>query len=247
MNEQMLHVLKQEQSIFIDYNESITIQNFRLFYAPSIKDSQYYNMAYPLTCKEEPDNKELKYIKEFYRNKGLEGLIASTNNSYLRDCKYSYHYMKLEKKITKIEDVQIKITCKKYMNDNELDAFCNIMKNAFSFSDELTEYFHDRLQILSKNHESNHWLVFDRDSLIACSSTFRTNDGGDFLFNVAVTPEYRKKSIGLQLIKYISQYSNSPLYVFTPNSIMKNRILPSIGFSSIGDLLVVPLSHLSEK
>ncbi len=79
------------------------------------------------------------------------------------------------------------------------------------------------------------------------ASTFETNLNNPFLFNVAILPKFQRHSLGSKMLKEIVRQCDKPLYTYSDNPNMRQKILPEIGFESLGSIHLVPLDQYDQR
>src|SRR5690606_8850648 len=91
-------------------------------------------------------------------------------------------------------DEEIPRTELKIIETDDLDAFSNILKTAYSLPDVFVEYFTKKMSRLRDGIPSAFYLAQHGDDICGCWTIFRTGSEVDFLMNFGLLPEFNNLS-----------------------------------------------------
>lgn len=239
-NDLLFACLAEERSIFRDFNSYKDIGNFQVFSSPGLSEIAHWNLAYPLKSSHlTPNPEELRSIKLLFKQQNLSGHILVTDKNQSGGSAEESEYFlltgapKLDKSSLVNEMTHV---------ESELEQFCNLIQTSFSLKSETIAYFKIKMTMLSVRSETKFYIIKLQNNIVGGCSTFRTDSGATFMFNVAIHPRVQKRGLAKDIISYAAKKNTTPLYTYSHNPIMRESILPSIGFTSIGTIWCRPVS-----
>jgi GNAT superfamily N-acetyltransferase len=240
VNQELFNALVEERSIFAQFNSRADTAEYELFYSPDSSQVPHWNLAYPKgPFRNEPSAAAAEEISGRYRALGVAGHFASEDPRFAALAAEESEYFRLAgpvdaEPLAPVDEVD--------NHESGLTAFCDTVQLAFSFTQETRAYFEKKMRILAERAGSRFYVVKRGQEVMGACSTFRTVNGADFLFNVATLPAYQGRGVARSVIQYAAKQSVRPLYTYSHNPAMRQNILPTIGFRSLGVLYCVPLS-----
>lgn len=237
----LMTILGQEQSVFkvfSDYEE--LSDDCTAFVNPDSDEIPHWNMVYPEKFDHRYSRTELAGAKLFYQNRGRMPHLMLFGDRWRERATETSEYFHVDDRIGSglpVMDISEFST----ISDNDLDDFCQIVQVAFGVNDLTIAYFRKKMGMLSRREGTKFWIVSYNGRRCGCVSTFRTQDGSDFMFNFAVLPEFQGLNIGTRMLRYIIEHTSRPLYTYSHNPAMRESLLPNSGFVSVGEIHVVSL------
>jgi hypothetical protein len=243
MEKELIACLEQERSIFRNFSEEKHIGNFVAFKCADSNQVPHWNLCYPKDRKFPiPAEKELHQLLKFYSSTKTIGHLLTTGNGFHGKFAETSEYFQLDKQN---ETANTAIAGVLSRGENDLAGFSDVIKKCFDFDTSTIDHFKEKMLILAKLDGSKFYVVKQNGKIIGCCSTFRGINGtSDFLFNVATLPEARRTGAAKSIISYAAANSLHPLYTYSHNSSMRTKILPGLGFRSIGQTHCVPLTEI---
>jgi len=231
--------LDQERSIFRDFSSYSNIGDFQVFCSPGLSEIPHWNLAYPLVfSKHLPTEGELHNLKEYFHAKQLTGHLALSDKALAGAAAEESEYFAIQGLPNLDKDSRVgQMT----HIESELEQFCDLIKISFSLSDETISYFKNKMAMLQKRPGTKFFIIKLQDKIVGGCSVFVTDNGASFMFNVATHPDVQGGGMAKEIIAYASKMSPKPLYTYSHNPIMRESILPRLGFTSLGTLWCVPL------
>ncbi len=247
MNDILMKTLEEEKSVFevFSINKEIT-KNCVAFATPESNEFPRWNIVYPSKHNYIYQDYELEKCLDFYKNYNLDGHVLTFEDKWERYSVQTEEYFYLDKKLT---DTQTSLDVKEFslISDNDLELFCKIVQQAFDFSNKTKDFFQSKMALLSKKSGSKFWMVYYMGQACGVASVFKTKNNTNFMFNGAVLPEFQRKNICNTTINYCISRAEVPLYTCSNNDIVRKKILPRVGFISIGIVHVIPIHIYKEK
>lgn len=229
----LFQALKEEQSIFRHFSHYIKKNNHTCFWSPEINTVPHWNLVYP---DEQGLEIDLDCIKKLYFENSLTPhIIRFTQPKRVESISEEIEYFFLDK---------MKLNVNKVVHhdishlDGDLDHFCEIIKKAFDFDIKTSQFFYQKMNCLYEQPNSKFYTINKKGSVIGCSSTFRTENGYDFMFNIATLPEFQRRGVAKSIIQYVTQVSERSLLIYSHNPIMREVILPKLGYKSLGSVWI---------
>jgi GNAT superfamily N-acetyltransferase len=242
MNQELFAALVEERSIFRQFSSSLHAGDYELFYSPESSQVPHWNLAYPsLPGMGNPSESTAKALAAKYASLNVNGHFASADPGFARQAAEESEYFRLDERpaptATKAASV-----AEVDNHEDDLPRFCDTIQEVFALNNETRAYFEKKMRLLATRPDSRFYVVKKGSVVVGACSTFRTEGGGDFLFNVAVREEFQGQGLARAVIQYAAERSGRPLYIYSHNPIMREGILPAAGFRSLGVLYCVPLS-----
>lgn len=245
MNNHLLFTsLSEERSIFQSFNSFENIGSFELFSSPGLDEIPHWNLAYPLISSVPyPSTEDFEKINAYYSKMLTQGHLLVQDSKFSSIANEESEYFQLNDTPNLIDQ---NFSKEMSHTDSDLDRFCELIQTSFSLQKRTAEYFRKKMELLRQRPESKFFVVTIGKEIIGGCSTFRTENGSTFMFNVATHPKMQNKGIARDIIAYAALKSSKPFYTYSHNTIMRKTILPNLGFSSIGTVWCVPLNIISK-
>lgn len=236
--------ISQEQSIFRLFSCHAKISNrLTAFHAPDSNEVAHWDSAYPNSMTTKLTRDELALVKQYYKDHDKSGYILSGLPEHRDKSVDTNSYFALKESIGD-RDIDPKSMDKFSAPDlGTLDFFSETIGKCFNLNEETVDFFRKKMVTIKKSVKSHFYVVHYDGNPCGVCSTFRTQNGSDFLFNVGVLPEFRMNGVASQMILFVASQAKTPLYTYTPNDSMRDSILPAAGFKFIGDVYTVPVSE----
>jgi hypothetical protein len=235
--------LKHEIAIYKKFNNYKEFGNLIAFYSPETSEVPHWNLVYHKEGEEvliDPENKII--LNNFYKNQKLQGYLSKfrihTNEKAMEYSDYFYRRYK-ENEIEPNHNLRI-VTFSDCSHDN-FNLFVEIVKNAFSFNDITSDYFSKKMQMISQKVETIFYVAYLNEEAVATSTTYKNEDNSLFIFNMAVSSRFQGNKVGTKLLQAICSHTKSDIYTYSHNQIMRESILPGIGFENLGRVYCVEM------
>ena len=236
-------VLREEQNIFRKFNSNRRISRKCVAYAsPGSQEVPHWNMVYPPDGDHRYTAAELSSAEDFYTSADVTGHVLVTGDEWVaHSAETAEYFVAAGASMTPKEAPEIKEFSSH--GGEDLADFCGIVQSAFALSDGTTTYFRKKMEILSAAVPSRFWIIEFQGRSCGTASIFTTKSGADFLFNFAILPEFQNKHLGTSMLKYVISRAAAPLYTYSPNPVMREKLLPGSGFRPIQTTYAVTLER----
>ena len=228
-------IINEEISIFKIFTEYLELsENAIAFAVPDSEQIMHWNCVYSKVANHKFSKNELDKAQSFYSSLGVKGHLMLIDKKWKKSSLESEEYFYIINNETKsiYHSTDLSEFVPKCTQD--LMSFCKILKSAFNLDDKTTLCFYNKMKVFSEHDGNKFWIVYKNNTPCGCASTFLTQSGHNFLFNVGVMPKYQGQNIGSQMVRSVVSMSDLPLYTYSYNSLMQNKILPDSGFKSAG-------------
>lgn len=242
MTQELLFSLSEERSVFSKFNSYFETENFVAYCSPNLDEIPHWNLIYPKFKQTLiPSADELKILKEYYQSKNISGHLAVNKSALYNIYSEESEYFKLEKST----DINFKFDVSEMSHtENELQSFCELVQKSFNLKSDTIEYFYSKMLVLQQNINSKFFVIKSKNKIIGGCSVFQCAHDSSFMFNVATHPDFQGQKVAQTVIAYASSHCQSPVFTYSHNELMRETILPKVGFKSIGTITCVPLSSL---
>lgn len=239
--------LTQEQSVFRVFSSRRRIsRHCTAFACPGIDEVPHWNTVYPTHASHIYSPGELRDIRRFYGALGVTPHIMTFDAMWADQSAETSEYFYVDQELS-ADQTGLAIDQFSSIPDTDLGTFCAIIQRAFQLNDPTTAYFREQMAKLAMEEGSKFWIVSFDGARCGCTSTFKTVDGSDFMFNFAILPEFQGQGLGARMLNYIFRAVNRPLYTYSDNPVMRNTLLPNAGFSTLGVVHIVALATYLAK
>lgn len=244
-NSLLFTCLREERSIFRSFNSFENIGNFELFSSPGLDEVTHWNLAYPTNSSFLfPRSEDFVKMNSYYDKLAVQGHLLVDDSRFTRIAKEESEYFQLNDSPLVTEQ---NFSSEMSHTDSDLDQFCELIQISFSLQKKTAEYFRKKMELLSLRTDSKFFVIKIGRNIIGGCSTFKTDNGSTFMFNVATHPKMQNRGIGRDIIAYAALKSSKPFYTYSHNAVMRKSILPNLGFTSIGTIWCVPLRKVSKE
>lgn len=241
MAKELFSCLEQERSIFRNFSSYSNIGDFQAFCSQGLSQVPHWNLAYPTKIgKEIPESDEFKKLKSYYESNETPGNLVVTDKQNIGPIfAEESEYFSISDLPSL--DVSSQVNVMTHV-ESELDQFCNLIQLCFSLEERMTLYFKSKMAMLQNREGTKFYIIKVKDKIVGGCSVFGTDNGSSFMFNVATHPSQQGNGVARDVIGYAAKMSPKPLYTYSHNPIMRESILPRLGFRSIGTVWCVPLN-----
>jgi hypothetical protein len=231
--------LEQERSIFRNFSSYQDIGDYQVFCSQGLSQIPHWNLAYPKVFgKDLPSQNELADLLKYYQLKDTPGNIICTEKSFVEKSSEESEYFTISGAPTLEKDTQVN---EMTHIESELDQFCDLIQLCFSLENEMAAYFKQKMAMLQNRPGTKFYIIKLKDKIVGGCSVFVTDNGSSFMFNVATHPAMQGKGVAQEIIGYACKVCPKPLYTYSHNPVMRESVLPRLGFKSIGTIWCVPL------
>lgn len=239
MTEDFFTCLSEERSIFRNFNSYSDLGDFQVFHSPGSDEIPHWNLAYPINLQKLiPNSQDLAKLKSYFKGKNLSGHLAVIDQRFASKFSEESEYFAINS--SPIIEPDSKVNLMTHV-ESELDQFCDLIQISFSLEDRTVSYFRKKMAMLQNRPGTKFYIMKLNAQIVGGCSVFTTDNCSSFMFNVATHPSMQGGGIAKEIIAYAAKMSIRPLYTYSHNPIMRESILPNLGFSAIGTLWCVPL------
>jgi GNAT superfamily N-acetyltransferase len=243
MSQELSTLLREEESIFRNFNSYRRLSAECVAYAsPDSQQIPHWNMVYPPDGNHRYTPGELRLAQDFYSESKLTGHVLVTGDEWADRCAEISEYFVADETPGAVAQAP-EITEFSTAAGTDLDDFCGIIQAAFALSEGTTSYFRKKMGTLSAAVSSRFWIIEYQGRRCGTASIFKTNLGSDFLFNFGVLPEFQNKHLGKAMLEYVLSRTESKVYTYSHNPVMRETLLPAAGFRSVQKAYVVSLDN----
>ena len=235
------NALRHEINIYKKFNDYWEYGEHIAFYSPNTNEVPHWNLVYRLdgnNISRELFAKNL--FVDFYTQRKLVGhsvqfelingeVSASHSEYFYRE----YSKIDNDESLSILEFSQTESDC---FND-----FLHVMNDAFLFDNKTSEYFANKMRMISKEIVTSFFVYYFNGFPVATATTYQNSDGTKFLFNIGVVKAMQGRGFASKLLNGVCSSTKSGIYTYSHNPIMRKSLLPSTGFISIGNVYCVPL------
>lgn len=240
----LMTILSEERSVFSVFNQSKRLSTDAIAFAsPGAQSFKHWNVVYPLRHGHRFTRSELEQAKGFFGVHGVHGHVMTPNTGWGEHSVESAEYFVMDGTGSFLSENGIRFVEFTSPDDPRYRAFCEIATKGFGMDPPTSAYFFERIAALGRAVRSRFCIAYYGDEACGVASTFQTAGRGEFLFNVAVAQGTRRQGIGTALVSYFARTARRPLYAYSDNFIMQDRILPAAGFRSTGTMHIVPIDQ----
>lgn len=234
--------LKHEISIYQKFNNFTLIDDFIAFYSPDTEQVPHWNLVYDPNGNTIPRNLELRMrMSDFYSARGLVGHAVQFELDGSDICAENseYFYKEYIKNSPSVASLEIHSFDDAY--NSRFHDFLNIMNNAFNFDRATANYFSKKMEMIVEKVETTFHVGYENNIPVATGTTYLNCDGTRFMFNIGVSKKFQGKGISSKFIHSVCSSTQSGIFTYSHNPIMRNNVLSSVGFQSLGSMYCVPL------
>lgn len=234
------HILAQEQAVFRKFSACEPISSGCTAYAtPNSNLVPHWNLVYPQPHATAPTETDIWKSRDFFSRQNVNGHVMLFDGKWRSQSveQPEYFYWEPDMSISHAPDNH-DITV---ISDNDFETSCGIINRVFELEGATGEYFKEKMAVLSREMPSKFWVFAWRGVPCGALSAFRTPDGADFLFNASVLPEFRGKGVASAMFRHHLQQASNPVYAYSDNPIVREKMLPHLGFTRAGEAFIVSL------
>lgn len=243
MSADLRSALREEQSVFLRFNSFQKLSKYCTAYAsPGSSEVPHWNLVYPCDLTYCYAQDELDAAESFYARQRADGHVLVSGDRWEKDSAETCEYFVAAggpSPDAKASDVTEFSTSE----GPDLGDFCAIVKASFELSDKTADYFRAKMDRLAASGPSRFWLIAHQGERCGTASVFKTADGSEFLFNFGVLPAFREKNLGSAMLRHVMSRSAGTIYTYSPNPVMRTKLLPAAGFQSLGVAHAVPIKR----
>lgn len=235
-------IVQQEQTIFERFSQYHQISpSCTVFLTPNTTEVPHWNVVYPNKLPYTYSENETKNADELFNNENVYGHLISTDKEQHEQSNEVSEYFYLNSNSNSSthpddsDDVQL-------LSDSNIDQFTNAVSDAFNFDSVTRKTFNKKMKLFA-SIKGNKFYVFGKNGKIAGTlSSFESEKGLKFLFNMSVALEFRGQGISSKLLEKVVKKNPGKYVIYSHNPIMRNVIIPRAGFKSVGTLYFVPIN-----
>ncbi len=245
---ELVDAILQEQSVFRSFSHWKTLnEKCTAFCAPDTDLVPHWNLVYPSSVDARFNESDRQLIQSFYGERGRRPHLLTLGDDRKNCSVERLHYLVLRESLR----MQVALPCLKVddgfmaRHDVDLEAFADVVGAVFNFDEDTRRFFLSKMELMSRIDGSQFWIVYSGKRPIGTASTFLTENGGRFLFNVAIVQDVQNRGLGKSMLQTVVDETPRPIYVSSPNAAMVETILPSLGFECLGVANIVPIDRYS--
>jgi len=226
----LLRILAEETTIFRQFNNYLDLSPRAVaFAAPNEDDIPHWNSVYPLTEFSRLSDAECAAAAQFYSDKGVTGHVIVPLPEWSEEPGEVEDYFFWGGAASTPPQRQVVSSL-----SPDLSSFSRIVQQSFDMADSTREYFQAKMEVLGARAGSRFWIAWRNGAPVGCASTFVTDGGANYLFNVGVVPEARRQGVASDVILSVCEQVAGDIYTYTPTEAMAEQILPAAGFVHAG-------------
>ena len=247
----LFDALMKELAVFRIHNEANQLPFGNTATAsPGVESIPHWNAVYPLPTAPNSVESAITYTPEqLSQMKSTYASFGTKPHLILFDSRWGalsaetseYFVVTRSQATASTIEGSIQIETHNPITPDLLDTSIQIMREAFDLDDPFTRYFREKLLRLVGALPNTMWLAKNtQGNPVGCLHAFQTSEGVNFLFNMAVMPTAQKQGIATSLLQQAIG-SAQQVYIYSDNPVMCEKILPKVGFTSLGKIYVVPV------
>ena len=237
LNPRLFLALTEELSIFKKFRSFKQLGDWTACSSPDVKSVPHWNLGYSMGERITMTRESLRELKNHYEQMIVSGHLpveiavdslglTLDPEKYAEVSEYFVLSPSLRKSLPELEEtVSTRI---------DLEEFSTVMAKCFKWNGKTREYFLRKITMLRDEPGSHFYSVSIDGGVVGCCSIFQTENGSDFMFNVATLPEFSGKGLASSVIREAASAGKVPLYIYSHNEAMRTNVLPKLGFKSIG-------------
>ncbi len=240
MSDNLAAAIREEQNIFKVFSSFLEYsKELSLFYSPDTTDVPHWNLVYPKLTSYTYSQADIAFCKKFYQEKNLIGHLLQTDKAYKNLANEVSEYFAIDS--TQLISNSKSDSCK-IISDRDFPLFVKIVAQVFNFNAQTEQFFEKKMRLFLGKKDTKFFVFTLEDKICGTLSSFRSSKDTNFLFNMAILPEYENLGLGTNLIGCALKALKGRTYIYSHNLKMRNYILPKLGFQSLGEIFLVPLN-----
>jgi GNAT superfamily N-acetyltransferase len=239
----LFDALQEEESVWqkvYSFREWAAL-GWRTYWHPPAPQTPHWNIAYPMIATATLSWGQTEALSRFYAQVGIPGHVLDISGRFAdRAISQDEYFFRPRAGTTEPPDPKVTVA-------EDLLEFSKLVGAGFDLPENTLPDFVNQLEKLARDAHPVHLIALEHGVPAGVISTFRTAAGYDFIMNLTTLPAFRGKGVARRLMGEIARRSQCGIIMRTPNKFLRERVIPALGFRSIGVANIVPLATLNSR